>query len=280
MKVTCVVDNAVRYGTRLWGEHGLAFLIETDAGRVLFDTGQSGAVLLHNMEALKVRPETVDALAISHAHHDHSGGLCALLEYTRPGLPLYANADLFRERFSRGRGEPESIGLPLAREVLAAKVALCLDAVPQEIQPGIWTTGQIAPRPELEGRSAHHLVQGEEGWAPDPYQDDMALVIEVASGLLLLCGCSHAGLLNTLYHVQRTFERPVVAIAGGAHLASADADYQQHVGEVLAEMESVQRISLNHCSGEAAFHSLLLKLGPSIVRACPAGTQLDLEALS
>ena len=99
MKITCIVDNCAQRGSGLWGEHGLAFLIETEAGCVLFDTSQSGTVLLHNMEALEVDPAKIATLAISHAHHDHTGGLPALLEHTRGELPLYAHPDLFRARF-------------------------------------------------------------------------------------------------------------------------------------------------------------------------------------
>ena len=277
MKVACVVDNAVQRSSRFWGEHGLAFLIETEDGRVLFDTGQSGTVLLHNLEVLGVGPATIDALAISHAHYDHTGGLPALLEHVRSGTPLYANPDLFRERFSRREGELRSIGLSLMREELAARLTLHLSALPQEILPGVWTTGEITSRPEPEGSSARHVVREGEAFASDPYRDDMALLLEMKNRLVLLCGCCHAGLLNTLAHVQRTFERPIVAIAGGLHLTSATADHQQRVNKVLVEMESVQRVYPSHCTGEAAFVSLLLTLGPSIVRPCPAGTKLDLE---
>jgi 7,8-dihydropterin-6-yl-methyl-4-(beta-D-ribofuranosyl)aminobenzene 5'-phosphate synthase len=93
----------------------------------------------------------------------------------------------------------------------------------------------------------------------------------------LLCGCCHAGLLNTLAHVQRTFERPIAAIAGGLHLTSATAEHLKRVGEVLMETESVQRVYPNHCTGETAFVALTLSLGPSIVRPCPAGTALELQ---
>jgi len=275
MNVTCVVDDAVQRSSPFWGEHGLAFLIETEAGRVLFDTGQSGAVLLHNLELLDVDPATIDALAISHAHYDHTGGLPALLERVRSGIPLYANPDLFRERFSQREGKVKKIGLSLTREELAARLTLKLNATPQEIIPGVWTTGEITGRPEPEGSSAYHLVREGDAFVADSYQDDMALVLKIGGRQVLLCGCCHAGLLNTLAHVQRAFERPVAAIAGGLHLTSATADHLQRVGQTLLEAESVQHIYPNHCTGEAAFVVLTLTLGPSVVHPCPAGTVVE-----
>jgi 7,8-dihydropterin-6-yl-methyl-4-(beta-D-ribofuranosyl)aminobenzene 5'-phosphate synthase len=106
----------------------------------------------------------------------------------------------------------------------------------------------------------------------------MSLVLAVDPGSVLLCGCSHAGLLNTLSHVGRTFRYPVTAIAGGTHLVSADVNHLQRVRQVMIEMESIQRLYLNHCTGEEALYSLRLTLGPTVVRSCPAGTRLDEEA--
>ena len=114
MKLTCLVDNAVQPNSGFWGEHGLAYLVEAAGRRILFDTGQSGTVLVHNLKLLGIDPATIDAVAISHADYDHTGGLPALLPLLRPGIPLFANADLFRERFSQRDGPPKPIGLPLS----------------------------------------------------------------------------------------------------------------------------------------------------------------------
>jgi 7,8-dihydropterin-6-yl-methyl-4-(beta-D-ribofuranosyl)aminobenzene 5'-phosphate synthase len=230
MKVTCVIDNAVCDHSTFWGEHGLAFLIETKSGlMLLFDMGRSGTVLLHNLELLDIEPEAISALAISHAHYDHTGGLPALLDRVA-GIPLYAHSDLFRERFSR------------------------------EILPGVWTTGEIKDRAAPEGRSAYHLVRGMEGWEPDPYRDDMALVLETGRGLVVLCGCCHAGLLNTLAHIRRTFGVDITA-----HL--------RRVIEVLREL-GVPRLYLNHCTGQRAYVTLAQAFG-EVVAPCPVGTSLD-----
>ena len=275
MKVLCVIDDAVQRSSPYWGEHGLAFLIESEGKRVLFDTGQSGTVLLHNLGLLDIDLQTIDALAISHGHYDHAGGLPALVEHLRPGIPLYANPDLFRERFSRRDGRVEDVGMSLTREALAARLTLSLSAGPQEILPGLWTTGEILERPEAEGKSDYHLMREGEALVADAYRDDMALVLMVGEHLVLICGCCHAGLLNTLAHVRQTFGRPIAAIAGGLHLTSATAQDLQQAGQVLAAMPELEGVYPNHCSGEAAFVALTQTLGPSVARPCPAGTVLE-----
>lgn len=276
MDVRCVDDDAVQRSSAFWGEHGLGFLIETEGGRVLFDTGQSGIVLLHNLTLLDVDAASIDAVAISHAHYDHTGGLPMLLEHLDPGVPLYANPDLFRKRYSVRDGELEDVGMTLTRNDLASHLSLRLDGEPQEIVPGVWTTGTIKERPEIEGGSDSHRMRAGDELVPDAYLDDLALVLERADKLALICGCCHAGLINTLAHVERTFERPVKVIAGGLHLTSVSEDELAHVCGALAERPALERVYPNHCTGEAAFVALTCELGATVVQPCPAGTVLAL----
>jgi len=276
MKLTCLIDNAVQIGSGFWGEHGLAYLIETAGQRILFDTGQSGAVLLHNLNLLGIDPTTIDAIALSHAHYDHTGGLPALLDRLRPAIPLFANADFLRERFSQQDGPPKYIGSPLRREELAARFALKLSAMPQEIAAGVWTTGEIVARTEFEGRSKGHLMAEGGQLVADAYRDDMALVLYTGARLILLCGCCHAGLLNTLAHVERVCARPVEQIIGGLHLAGvAEADLRRTCDR-LAAMPTLRSVYPSHCTGEAAFLALAQALGTAVVRSAPVGTVIEI----
>lgn len=276
MKLTCVVDNAVQASSGLWGEHGLSYLIESAGRRVLFDTGQSGDVLMHNLRSLGIAPGSIDAVAISHAHYDHTGGLPALIDRLRPGIPLYANADLFRGRYAERPGRAQFIGTALDEDALSARLTLRLSADPQEIIPGVWTTGEIRERSELEGKSSAHLMSGPDGLVPDAYLDDMALILAVGDGLALVCGCCHAGLLNTLIHVECLFAQPVVAVVGGLHLAGvAECDLARACAS-LAAMPGLRNIYSGHCTGESAHRALVQALGSKIVRSSPAGTVIDL----
>lgn len=274
-KITCVVENTVQRSSPFWGEHGLSFFIEVDGTGVFFDTGHSEPLLLHNLGWLGKSPREAAALILSHAHTDHTGGMGAILSQN-PGLPLYASPDIFQPRFARREDRYESIGLRLTRRELNQLADLRLSEKPVEVLPGLWTTGEIKERPEQEGRSERLVILHGEGWQPDPYRDDMSMVMETSQGLVVICGCCHAGLLNTLAHVRRNFEQPVIAILGGTHLASADAAYLQHIAAVLRDSYGSPGLYLNHCTGEEAYVVMAQTFGER-VKPCPVGTVLTFD---
>ena len=284
IKITCVVDNTVQHGSLFWGEHGVSFRIETDQGCFLFDTGRSESVLWHNLGMMGGCPRDASALVLSHAHIDHSGALLTILSQ-KPGLPLYGSPDLFRPRFTLGDGNYKPIGLPVSRQELRQLAELRLSQDPAEVLPGVSTSGEITERLEPEGRSARHFVPSNDdasawhsghGWKPDPYRDDMSLVLDTRAGLVVICGCCHAGLLNTLAHVRRTFQRRITTILGGTHLVEADEIRLKRVIDVLRGTYGAPRLHLNHCTGERAYVALANAFGDQ-VSLCPVGTTLTFE---
>jgi len=251
-RITCVVNNTVIPDKGLKGEHGLALWIDTPHGYVLYDTGQSRSVLTHNLKKLGLDAADIDKIVLSHAHYDHTGGLEAVLS-KNDRVTLYAHADIFTPRYAFRRGTYESIGIKADRDSLAGRVELNLSSLPVEIIPGLWTSGEIFERGEVEGRSNHHFIHVDDEWQPDPYRDDLSLILKVTKGLVLICGCCHAGLLNTILQVRRNFDEPIIAIIGGTHLGSMDGDTMAHIIDVLKGLfEEQPDYYLNHCSGENA----------------------------
>lgn len=276
IRITCLIDNLIVQDSRLFAEHGLSIHIETSDGRILFDTGQSGKILSHNARMLGIDLAQIDALVISHAHYDHTGGLRRILQSIGLRIPLYAHPDIFRPRFSMKQGAYQSIGLGVTREDLEEKLTVSLSSVPEQVLPNVWTTGGIVERPYFEGRSAHHFVRSNGTHRPDPYQDDMSLVIETEGGLVVICGCCHAGLLNTLRHVRNVFGREITAVIGGFHLISAsDAEIETAIEELRTHYHT-PRLYPGHCTGERAMIALTRAFG-DVVCTLRAGLRIDLE---
>lgn len=275
MKLTCVVDNAVDHASPLWGEHGLAFMLETRDGKVLFDAGQSGKVLMHNLKALDEKPADFTAIVSSHAHFDHTGGLLTFAEKA-PGLPLFAHEDFFRKRYAtRKKKTPLLIGPAGGRKQFGRLADLRLRTEAAQVLPGLWTTGEIRKRAEPEGRSPRHVIRLKGGsYAPDPYHDDLSLVWVGDAGLVVILGCAHAGVLNILAQAVEDFKKPIRAVIGGMHLHGADLSEIERVAMTLAEVYDGPAVYSNHCTGMAGFLGLYGRLGDR-VKPCPVGTTLE-----
>jgi 7,8-dihydropterin-6-yl-methyl-4-(beta-D-ribofuranosyl)aminobenzene 5'-phosphate synthase len=271
--LTWVVDNVAEPPLR--AEHGLAIWIDTPSGSVLLDTGATGEVLLHNLAALDLDPGRLDAVVLSHGHDDHTGGLPLLLPLLRPRTPLHGYTTLFRPRFSRKAGEMQSRGMPISESFVAERLDLRLSDEPVAVLPEVWTTGEIHSRSEPEGRSAHHFIYLEETYVADPYADDLSLVVRPGAGrTFLLCGCCHAGLLNTLEVVWATWGESLAGVAGGVHMTGASDGLVQRTATTLRSMEGLEQLWLGHCSGEAFLAALSVDSGFAAFHRGAAGQKM------
>ena len=275
VQIICVVNDRADEKSGLITEHGQSFWIQTEHGITLFDTGQTPQTLSHNLNRLGLPIRDIDRLVLSHAHYDHTGGLQAVLS-GRTDLTIHAHPDIFRPRYSLRHGEYRSIGLAVDRDTLARHGTLSLSDGPTEVLPGLWTTGGITQRPEPAGSSPHLFIRDDAGWLPDPYLDDMSMMLQTARGLVVICGCCHAGILNTLFHVQEHFDETVIAVIGGLHLLNADEPYLAHVIDVFEKLFPGVALYLNHCTGDNAVARLQDALG-SRVKPFPAGSVISGE---
>ncbi len=179
--------------------------------------------MLGNLDALELEAGQIDAVILSHGHYDHCGGLLPLLQKIGP-RPVYSHSQIFTERFWQGQHEERAIGVPNTRSELESAGAMFqhLDCL-TEFSPGIYFSGAI-PRLDPLEKGDPHLVRKQkagEGWSPDEFVDDAALAITTPKGLVVLLGCAHSGLINTVEYFRGELGQPRIhAIIGGTHLGS------------------------------------------------------------
>lgn len=270
LRLRLLVDDEPR-GAGLSVEHGFACWVSTEAGALLFDTGAGGA-LLANAERLGVELSTARAIVLSHGHYDHTGGLAALLgRLTSPRV--IAHPDFDGPHRSRSTGVDRDIGVPEAARRALAGARVERVRAPTELLPGVWATGEI-PRTTGEDVGGPFFLD-QEGQRPDPLLDDQALLLRHRAGLVVLLGCAHAGLSNTLRYARRLFPgTPLLGVVGGMHLRSASAERLEAVAEELAALE-VGLVAPAHCSGDEAKRRLAHRFGERY-RAVVVGSTLQL----
>ena len=289
--ITIVVDNysyslmesspgVERYGViaePLLAEHGLAVHIRLgEAGReILLDAGKTKVSLVHNLPRLGIDPGAVDQVVISHGHPDHTGALLEFLELVGRPIPIVIHPDAFLERwFERSDGTRQG---PWQQDREAWEAAgaeiVTLDG-PYELAPGCLATGPVPRRTAFEKVTSSALCRRGEELTNDSIRDDQSIVINVGGkGLVVVAGCAHSGIVNTVLYAQEIsgVER-VWAVLGGFHLGGVEPEALESTIEMLRSFDP-QLIMACHCTGFDATCRFARELPGKFV-ACAVGTTL------
>ena len=275
LSVTTLSENTAGMGDFL-SEWGLSILVESDEVNVLLDTGKSISTT-HNADVLGVDLSKVDNIVLSHGHFDHTGGLCQVLSRMKKEVEIIAHPDIWTEKYHCRQGERDRyIGIPFVRQELESRGArFNLTTEPVRVSDSIMTTGEIPMVTDFEEIDSRLWVKADAGWQPDKLLDDMALIINTEFGLVVILGCAHRGIINTLYHAQQlTGVKRIHSVVGGAHLISASEERLWLTVAALKEFD-VQRLGLCHCTGLPAASVMAQEFG-DLFLFNNAGTRISL----
>jgi 7,8-dihydropterin-6-yl-methyl-4-(beta-D-ribofuranosyl)aminobenzene 5'-phosphate synthase len=251
IQITTLSENTANYG--FLAEWGLSILVEVDGLRILMDTGLSFSAV-YNAQLMGIDLCTVDRIVLSHGHADHTGGLREVLKI-KGKVEIIAHPDVWASKYTRRNEQTEEqyIGIPFSREELESRGArFTLTKEPVRISENVMTTGEIPMLSGYEEIENNLFVKEDGALQQDPLADDLALVINTEFGLVVILGCAHRGIVNTLRHAQSiTGKEPVYAAIGGTHLLRASGERIEKTIADLKEM-GIQKLGVSHCTG---FHA-------------------------
>ncbi len=275
LQITTLSENTAGLGG-LMAEWGLSILVESEEINILFDTGQSLSAS-HNADLMGIDLKRVDKIVLSHGHFDHTGGLKQLLLRMGKEIEIIAHPDIWAAKYGRLEGEEARyIGVPFHRQTLESLGAhFSLSRKPVKITDNIMTTGEIPMTTEYETIEPYLVVKEGDRFKPDKLLDDQALIITTGAGLVVILGCAHHGVINTLYHARKlTGVKAIQAVFGGCHLINATEERIWLTIAALKEL-GVQQLGFGHCTGLAASAIMAREFGDSFLFNI-AGTSISL----
>jgi len=247
-------------------EHGFSVLIRIRVGdkqaQVLFDAGLSRRGILHNLDALEISLQEVQAIILSHGHADHALGLPGVVERlgTR-NMPLILHPDAYLERkLVLPSGDEIGIPAPKLRDFRRENIEIVEEVGPSMlVDEMILVSGEIARTTDFEKGFPIHYAKRHDQWEPDPLiMDDQCALIHVkGKGLIVITGCGHSGIINTIRNAQAiTGIQKIYSVIGGFHLTGGY--FEPIIPATIAELKEINPRYLmpGHCTGWAATHQI------------------------
>lgn len=243
---------------QLKAEHGYSMLVrvseENEVHTILFDTGSSPEGAVTNAKRMRINLSEVECIVLSHGHYDHFGGLPAAIKaINKDKLPVIVHEDAFKKRgVANSEGKVRKYpDFPGEKKIKPAKYVKIRNAYPIA-ESLIGVTGEIPRKTSFEKGYPQHRALINNEWLPDPWiLDDCALVLNIKrKGLVILSGCAHAGIINTvLYARELTGVNTIYAVLGGFHLAGKE--FEPRIGQTVEAIKKLNPkiIVPSHCTG-------------------------------
>ncbi len=255
MKLTCVIENTATFASEFYAEHGLSILIEYEHSKILFDTGHSPKVLENNTELINGL-EGLRYVVLSHGHNDHTGGLSYILENTTATILIHEKALLPKYVIRNdnmkfiGTKEIKTKSSQIDNDENTSKSINNIDFISKtkKIATNIYIFADIPLNNDFEKIDQSFYIKEHGTLVRDNFEDELVMVIKTEQGLVIISGCAHRGIVNTISSVVEYFNDDVYAIIGGTHLISAT---RTRINETIKALQKFdpKYLIFGHCNG-------------------------------
>lgn len=277
IRITILCENLV--GRRMGlGEHGFSAFIETDRGNYLFDTGE-GRTIWFNSLTFKKDLKSVKKIFLSHGHYDHTGGLSEVLKL-KGKVDVHAHPHVFLDRVAIMKEEEKEVkrfvGNRYKKSYLESLGANFLfNTEFEEMDKNIFLTGEVPRRNPFEKTDPRLFTEVEGQRSHDLLLDDQSLILDTPKGMILIFGCAHSGMINTIQHViQKMGKDKFSAILGGTHLDFLTSEQLEESIKSLKILR-IDKIAVSHCTGMKAAFRLHQEFGDRFFYGC-VGAELKI----
>ncbi len=244
--ITILADNNTITDRYFLGEPALSILIEAEGKNILFDTGYSD-VFIQNAAKCNKDLSKLDYIILSHGHNDHTGGLKYLLDYFKyknHKPEIIACLDVFKQRYDNIDGD---FGCPVEKIQIESIFNIKYTKEPYFITDNIVFLGEIPRNNDFEAKQPVGLLK--ESNVPDFVQDDSAVALKTGKGLVIITGCSHAGIVNICEHAKQVCKADkIFSIIGGLHLENVTQKQLESTAEYLKNL-NLSSLYACHCTG-------------------------------
>lgn len=246
MKIATLIENKPGDREELYTEYGLSIYIEVDGKKILFDTGQSGD-FIDNAKDLGIDLKGLDYVIISHGHYDHSGGFERLIKEINPSINLYLG-NPFEEQFL----SENNIQVKYINEDIL------------NIRENLIVFTNFNRNQEFENTNQNMYLKEDEEYKKDMFLEEVSLGIKTNKGLVVIVGCSHAGIVNILDTITERIDTNIYGVIGGIHLIKENDEKINKIIEYLKEKD-IELIGACHCTGKQGETMLSQRLKGSFI---------------
>lgn len=255
IKITTLIENKDG-NCNLEGEFGLSLLIEDEDISFIFDTGKTGK-FLENANKMNLNLKDIKHIILSHGHYDHTGGLKTFIENCSSDFTLYISKNFFDEKYRINNLVNTFLGNNFNKKYIEdnnIKIHF-IENDEFKFSKNITLFTNFKSLNDFEKPTSYYFKKIYDNYILDKMEDEIVIGIDTEKGLLIICGCSHIGIVNIIENIKRRTNKKIFGIIGGLHLSKAENSRIEKVIDYFIANE-IKFLGVSHCTGDLFIEKL------------------------